>query len=42
MNGGIQLTFKEFIELHYSQLISSGIPELFWQTLHEKLLHEVN
>ncbi|KZS09688.1 Uncharacterized protein APZ42_026008 [Daphnia magna] len=28
---------KSFLALHYAQLKSSGIPEIYWATLHSKL-----
>ena len=34
-------TFEQFVALHKAQLQSSGIPELFWQTLFIKLKNEV-
>jgi hypothetical protein len=32
----------EFINNHKSQLLSCGIPKLYWNTLCEKLKQEVN
>ena len=34
-------TFEQFVALHKAQLQSSGITELFWQTLFIKLKNEV-
>lgn len=31
-----------FITLHRAQLQSSGVPEIFWETLYKKLKHSVS
>jgi hypothetical protein len=32
---------NKFIEFHRSQLVSSGLPELYWKSLFQKLKNEV-
>ena len=34
-------TFEQFVSLHKNQLLSSSVPELYWQTLFIKLKQEV-
>lgn len=33
---------KLFIAVHQAQLISSGVPEMFWPTIYHKLKHGVS
>ena len=40
-NPAPKLSLEEFRESHGPQLISSGVPEIFWPILHEKLANEV-
>ena len=32
---------EKFIELHKSQLVSAGVPEIYWKTLFNKLRDEI-
>ncbi len=34
-------TFDDFLEVHECQLLASGVPEIFWECLFEKLKNEV-
>ena len=34
-------TFEQFVSLHKNQLVSSSVPEFYWQTLFIKLKQEV-
>ena len=33
---------EKFTQIHKSQLINNGIPEIYWDTLFVKLQNEVN
>lgn len=33
--------YSQFLEVHRGQLEVTGIPDQFWETLHEKLKNEV-
>lgn len=36
------ITWENFVEIHYRQLLSIGLPESLWKTLYTKLVpHEV-
>ncbi len=34
--------FDQFFNLHKPQLEASGVPEIYWKTLHHKLENQVN
>uniref|UniRef100_A0A914CXW8 Tubulin--tyrosine ligase-like protein 12 SET-like domain-containing protein n=2 Tax=Acrobeloides nanus TaxID=290746 RepID=A0A914CXW8_9BILA len=38
---GDQFSFEEFVAIHESQLVASGVPQHFWNHLYSKLMNEV-
>lgn len=41
MNGDDDEEFTVFVALHAAALQSSGIPQIYWRTLHHKINNEV-
>ncbi|KAF3859467.1 hypothetical protein F7725_021866 [Dissostichus mawsoni] len=41
MNGNEDEDFRDFVALHAGALQSSGIPLIYWRSLHDKITNEI-